>query len=124
MVSEKEKTIIVITILLLIVIGISHFYQNKIKCGDKYYILINQYIDTTNSTHGGDCSNGCLFMDVLEVKSALYYGLDNYSRYSNEYKRLFFSEEKQLRNDLKINQEVKIKWCETPYGLRVRGVYK
>ena len=117
-----KKILITITLILIILFGVFWFYENKINCREEYNILISQYIDSTNVTHGGNCSQGCLFMKVLKVRSALYYGLNDYSQYENEFRTLFFANENKLRNDLEKNHEIKIKWCSTKYGERVRGI--
>lgn len=106
-------------------IGYDCFYEEA--------VLQKQYIDTTSSKHGGDCSKGCLFMDVYsEDISFMRCGHIENIEWKN--KTYFFADE-GIRQDLQEGDKIKVKWCYVPNMVscdkntlngchRIRGVSK
>jgi hypothetical protein len=82
-------------------IGYDCFYEDA--------VLQKQYIDTTSSKHGGDCSKGCLFMDVYsEDISFMRCGHIENIEWKN--KTYFFANE-GIRKDLQEGDKIRVKWC-------------
>jgi len=85
-------------------IGFSCYYEDA--------ILKKQYIDNTSSLHGGDCTKGCLFMDVYtEHFTFLRCGHIDNIKWEN--KTYFFANE-GIRTDLKEGDLIQVKWCYIP----------
>jgi len=117
----------VTVITLLAYITKIHYIHN---CYIKNYLLLREYIGKTNSSLGGNCSYGCLMMDVVEIKNS--YILDFvHNPPKNKYQKEMLNEMKQTfyfareRNLLGIEpySYIQVRWCKTSYGDRIRGVW-
>jgi len=80
-------------------------------CYIEKYIFLREYIGKTQSKVGGDCSTGCLF---IEVKDPV----------TNETRTFYFSHEKELKG-YKPNSIISVRWCYIPLidDWRIRGVW-
>ena len=97
----------------LVFVGVFIYLMNTShSCYTEKYIFLREYIGKTQSKVGGDCSTGCLF---IEVKDPV----------TKEIKTFYFAGEKELRG-YKPNSMISVRWCYIPLidDWRIRGVWE
>jgi hypothetical protein len=97
---------------------------------ERYY-LEEQSIHTWGDGKGGDCSGGCLTFRVIPLDNLTFqeakciYGPLLTKECKNSLLEekgiwMYFADEKEFRDDL--GSWIEVKWVETTYGERIRGV--
>jgi len=102
-----------LTILLFVFSLYSYLEQTSAShCFYENGILLRQYLSNTSCKNGGDCSDYCLFMDVITEDGLTH--------------TYYFAKEHKLRDDLIEGNNISIKWCyiNDKIGYRIRGVKK
>ena len=97
-------------------IGFSCYYEKA--------VLLEQYIDWTNSKHGGNCSNGCLFMKVY-TENIEFLPCGHIDKLIWRNRTYFFAKE-GLRENLRSGDNISVKWCyiNKEIGRRIREISK
>jgi len=127
------NTILSILILICVMILLINIISNEVliddtpigfSCHYEKAILLDQYIDKTNYTGGGDCSNGCLFMKVYtEHITFLPCGHIENIEWIN---RTYYFAKEGINKNLEVGDNIKVKWCyiNKNIGKRIKEVIK
>ena len=124
--DKPNKKDFIIGIFLLVLVSIALFLSLKglgifedntplgYSCFYEQAILKKQYIDTTFSRpeYAGDCSNGCLFMDVYS-EDISFFRCGHIENIDWKNKTYFFANE-GIREDLTNGDLIRVKWCYVP----------
>ena len=126
--SLIDRILIILILVCVIILLINKFIQDDTPIGFGCYyenaILLNQYIDDTDWTGGGDCTGGCLFMDVYseDITFMPCGHIDNIKWVNKTY---YFAKE-GINKNLEIGDKIRVKWCyiNKNIGRRIREVIK
>lgn len=142
--SKKKSKVILVLVALVAILAVGFAISARAsQCREENGWLYHQWVMPGNYTNGGDCSDGCLHMRFIpeypgvqptnaEVEAFIGHVRteESWAAIQEKYGRTFyFSEENKTRDDLHADAlgydaMITVRWCKTPVGERIRGVWK